>query len=374
MSELHHGPIVVFLGAGASEPLGKMVMSGFISHLSKIPEVGNDLLFRAITERQPDLEFLLEELQSLEHKSYLDKYLSAHGSSANFRARGALQLGPNSGVDIPLHAAALRQRITTRVYYSYRDFEPDAQTRLKDHFAPLFDAVARRLPTTQPIAAFTTNYDPGIEEFCYQSADSFALKDGFVLDPQSGWSRWVGREQATWSSSAEDRRAVLLFKLHGSTNWFRNRGEIVKGPAVHAGNDPQYSNVIIYPAQRKIADAEPFFTAYYHLGEMLAAASALLSVGYSFRDLDALTRLMSAQRKNPSLAVGIVSPEADQIEAELKRHGVSNCFPISGCYDIRDAQFKITMASIENWLDGIASVPARPHTSLPRTAASPSVP
>jgi hypothetical protein len=54
-------PVVLFLGAGASNPFGKMLMREFIDHLQNQGKFGNDKLFQNIIAAELDLEHLIHQ-------------------------------------------------------------------------------------------------------------------------------------------------------------------------------------------------------------------------------------------------------------------------------------------------------------------------
>jgi len=152
-------------------------------------------------------------------------------------------------------------------------------------------------------------------------------------------------------TAAKGKRLVILLKLHGSTSWFTDGSRIVRGPEVYADEEQGHHNVLIYPAKRKVAVAEPFFTSYFCLHEILANSRAMLAIGYSFRDYDALTRIMSAQRRNPDLRVGIVSPDADKIAAALSLESELNSIsPFLGKYDPEGKPLSPLLDNIGGWL------------------------
>ncbi len=68
-------PVTLFLGAGASKPLGKLLMGEFIDTLEHTFKTRG--LFDEIVSRDRDLEFLFEELDEWISKDYytpMEKY------------------------------------------------------------------------------------------------------------------------------------------------------------------------------------------------------------------------------------------------------------------------------------------------------------
>jgi hypothetical protein len=105
--------------------------------------------------------------------------------------------------------------------------------------------------------------------------------------------------------------------------WYQRLGRLVKAQAIYAAGDPAFQNVMIYPATRKIAISEPFFTAYDYLARCLDEAESCLVIGYSFRDYDTLMRFKSAKLHNRRLKIAVLDPNAEEICKNLLKDGIS---------------------------------------------------
>ena len=310
-------PNVLFLGAGASRPLGKMLMGEFITHLQNIPEISGSALFHDIIGKNRDLEFLLEELQDIEQKGYLKYHLSdEHDNLYPPRPPPYPQRPERSFAELAISAGRLRRLIEEQVFLQYRGFDDDAQ--VKRLLEPLFERIAAA--TKAALVVFTTNYDLAVEKLCALS-HKYECIDGFVDDLENRLYFW---DKATFESDHAHfgRRPLFLFKLHGSVDWIRSGPRIVRGVPLFAAADKQHTNVMIYPATRKVSYEEPFFTCYNYLQDCLSNARYCLVVGYSFRDYDAITRIRAAVRKNPSLVIQILDPNASALVKELRRFEV----------------------------------------------------
>ncbi len=316
--------VVLFLGAGASAPLGKKMMGDFVTHLYSIPVIGGSNLFQTIASKKRDLEFLLEELGDLESKAYLD--------DRRIAPEGGQPVRPFQA--IALEASSLRKHIERQVFLHYRSFDSSASKKITSHLVPLFDAVSRLLAIGEPLVVFTTNYDPAVEEFSRHTSGAYTVFDGFGYDSTLDEIVWSQTAFEDWKPSNTDHRSILLIKLHGSTNWIEHNGRIAKlpGPGHIATEDDAMSNVLIYPAQGKVAAIDPFFTAYYLFQHFLKSAQCLLSVGYSFRDLDASTRLRTALIDNEHLRVALVDPNAEGLREMLAKQSIP-AVAIPGKYD-----------------------------------------
>jgi hypothetical protein len=297
-------PLTLFLGAGASQPLGKPTMAPFVTGLVKKWEKrgsSNLGLFKHLADTcDGDLENILGELDTILHlRSFENLSAFVGGSYVN--------------VDKTI-ARALRTSIEYEIIQEYSEIHVAEAMKI---YKPLFDELFSKIdPDKHCLPIFTTNYDTAIEEFC-ELSDEYALVDGF---------RRAARDYV-WDAAifhgfrlVPMKRNVVLFKLHGSVNWMlvRARKEIVRTQPFHQqANASRYENVLIYPATHKVATTEPYFTAYDYYGRCCEHSQVLLTIGYSFRDYDALARLRSSLSFNPSLTVALLSPDCKTILERL---------------------------------------------------------
>ena len=318
-NEITESPQLLFLGAGASKPLGKMLMGEFVEYLMK--QTSNQPyaeLIRVICRENPDLEFLIEQLEEISSKRYF-------GNAHTFR-RGdgeifSLPAMSSEVAKLATLADGALHWVKLEVYRHYRNLNPKARI---DLLSPIIGQV-RTDPGCSVV--FTTNYDPSIETLCRN--EGWQLVDGFehdALRQQYSWNRSVFDKFAKTAEPAEP--TVVLFKIHGSTDWFSDAGRIVKSLPMHVGHaEDGYQNAMIYPATRKVVITEPFFTCYDYLGKCLSHAGFCLVVGYSFRDYDVLMRFRAAAISNEKLRVAILDPDAKKLCDEIRQYGI-NASPI----------------------------------------------
>ena len=227
----------------------------------------------------------------------------------SFSAVSAFVSGSHLNVD-KLTAWQLRTGIEREIIQEYSDIPSPLVMKV---YKPFFDLIFSFVdPNRNCLPIFTTNYDMAIEEFCDLNRD-YALVDGF---------RPEGRDYI-WDASAfhsfdliPQKRNIVLFKLHGSVNWMlvRAKKAILRTQPFHQQADAvRYSNVLIYPATHKVATTEPYFTAYDYYGRCCEHSQILLTIGYSFRDYDALARLRSAQSFNSALTLALLAPNCTEI-------------------------------------------------------------
>lgn len=274
--------VVVLAGAGASAALGKWTMKAFLDELvSRIqPETEErhalSLVNRLHPESEDDLEVLIDGVHDLRT---VEDVIALEGEETH--------LIP-SIVSLTRASALLRRRIYDMIIDHYASVDPQQAMQLH---SPMWQAVTDFDTSSNFIPVFTTNYDWGFETLAH--ASNVNLIDGFATsnDLVGTWSRTnydrqVGRRPAR-------SRDMALFKLHGSTSWYRSNGRIEK----HNLNQtlPNMTTALIYPGRVKVESLdEPFQTSYQYFGACLRNAEILVVIGYKFGDLTIHRLLESA--------------------------------------------------------------------------------
>lgn len=314
-------PVILFLGAGASQPLDKPLMGPFVRRLLvdwKSRETYN-LLFLLTKLVGDDLESILGELDAILGLSHIS-------SVSLWYEQDFLSIDAERG-------RKLRTEIEYEIIQQYSSVPRDTVQEL---YKPLLEKIFSRIdPEKHCLPIFTTNYDPAIEDFC-AAEEAYHLTDGF-RDSREREYIWTG-DDFDGFELVSGKRNIVLFKLHGSVNWVHvaSSGRIIRTQPFHQRIDPQqYRNVLIYPAMRKIAIDNPYFGAYEYYLRCCEEARACLTIGYSFRDYDALTRLRGAMSVNPDLRVMLLSPSASKVLHDLPIHN-SRLEPID--FSFGDAQ------------------------------------
>lgn len=278
-----------------------------------------------------DLEELLEQLAAIADMPYVKAFIlesskgTPLGSSPplppNIDPYGAMSAtGPRLVGPI---ASRLRAAVHKAVIQQYGSVDKEQASAL---YAPFFDLLFTQFwePTTLPgcalpglrsafLPVFTTNYDPAIEAFYERNFAEYSITDGFrYIEPErrDGWSP----EHFDTPSRHGAKRNLALFKLHGSTNWITIGSRIRHAePRYVADGEEHWNNCLIYPAKKKVSLEDPYFTSYDYLLRCLERTNVCVTVGYSFRDYDALTRLKSAMFNNERLVLIVVSPDATEV-------------------------------------------------------------
>lgn len=338
--------VLLFLGAGASSPFGGWLMEEFVSELkNRVRNEGEELfglLQTLVDYTKWDLEAILKELGDISEKRYFsDKsrinYVNDFLDSDEERETRALEREklkaatgrPTSSYvgtveEIPEFSKRysqlvemckeLRNIIEKLIFEHYGGLEHSLSVKI---YKPLFNILLQHLGKDRILPIFTTNYDCIIEKYEEAEHKEIRLVDGFrEASPRSRellWDRTIFDD----FRAEENKLSIILFKLHGSINWYETtNGKIIySAMPIHQEKRSRYKNVLIYPAMNKIAIHEPYFTGYDYFQRCLDNGKFGIFIGYSFRDYDTVTKIRSALNFNKDLALFVLDPNAKELIA-----------------------------------------------------------
>jgi hypothetical protein len=156
---------------------------------------------------------------------------------------------------------------------------------------------------------FTTNYDLTIEEVARRLR--FTIIDGFSHSLEQVYDRQhfeldIVRREATKEAPDYIPNAFHLYKLHGSADWRRIDGEVVR-----SRDNTNGKPVLIYPRSSKYQEA--FDPPYLDMMGAFQAAlrepdTALVIAGFGFNDDHISRPIISALESNLSIRLIICDP------------------------------------------------------------------
>lgn len=163
-----------------------------------------------------------------------------------------------------------------------------------------------RMPRTQPVEIFTTNYDVLIETAL--EAERVAAFDGFVGCNEPFFSH----ESLTRPENSPGPAWARLWKIHGSINWKLTN---VRGRARVIRSEPHNEGEMILPSHHKYDESrkQPYSALLERLSRVLDRDDAILFVcGYSFSDdhINAIVfDALEAKRRPHVVALQYLDPE-----------------------------------------------------------------
>lgn len=284
--------VVVLTGTGSSfaavNPLGRPTPAGMWDVWTFVRETAGPAAFDAVVARfgEARVDDNIEKLLTL-CKLYLELN-AAPADDAEHQAMLAF---------VDTAEAAILSRV---------DFV-DRQTDLEAHGA-LVRKIGRRGVRKPRAKLFTTNYDLCFEEVARRAR--FTLIDGFSHTLDQTYDRTnftVDHVRRELGRDTPDylQNVLQFYKLHGSIDWRRVDGEILRTRA-DVG-----SPVLIYPRSSKYQ--ESFEAPYLDMLSAFQAAlrepdTAVLISGFGFNDDHISSPIMSAVESNMSLRLVVCDP------------------------------------------------------------------
>jgi hypothetical protein len=273
---------MVFLGAGASAPLGFAVMDNFMDDLDAQAGVEGTALLQGIYSAYPmedgsqgrDLEVVFGTVQRYKDFFALADKDPNFSGTLNQLGSEATTAGEALG-SLKQLVFGLDDKIRDLIFTHYgAEVSSDALAL----YSPLFTELCNLFD--QPVVpVFTTNYDAAIETYADLSATP--LESGFrVAGVRSGWDATRFHNYV----APREAPALVLFKLHGSVTWYKDAQGMRYVQASRRGLFLE--NMVIYPGEAKTGMLEePYHTCYLYLRHCFYSAEYVFVVGYSFRDL-----------------------------------------------------------------------------------------
>jgi len=312
--------VVLFLGAGASKPVGLPVMNEFFERALKdsnfADSIEKPLNYQADARRMDVIERNKNALlYSLVRAAYVDTDTRVYDLEQVLAFTTKLEhlLRDRGGLETSVMGLFLFQSLTRgglidmahfRKEYSHEKKRLQAfikdvrkaigslRNRIHDVFGggydqkkaeyaasiyvPLFGVIGR---VGGSIPVFTTNYDSVLEGQVHNELlASWHLARGSL--PHRTTYFW---DLVNYIQELGKERTVFYVKLHGSLTWKRDPdGRIEdRGPNESVPNRP----VILYPVESsKTLDEEPFVSLYEVFRKVLQTARVCVVIGFSFRD------------------------------------------------------------------------------------------
>lgn len=339
--DIEQAPVVFFLGAGSSVPLGLPTTSTFWKDLKERPiepQEAHDFLLQ--------LEKELSDDGVLDIEVVLDKLLDWGKQAQQFASHPVSSRLANVLESLDKNVARqAHQAILSRVVDTYGAVHEYDAARL---WTPIFEEIWNLGIRTVPV--FTTNYDTVVEQATMFSADMLksdrlnadydyegkgkyehtapegyvTLRDGFRLGHRefASWNKW----EFHGYDESPDQLTVVLFKMHGSVTWSfippNDHDEQVEGidggdefdsSDVHVGllapgtgRDPLgRTTAVHYPYLTKSPPEHDIFSVpYTYFQSCLMNCKLCIAIGSSFRDESVMKTLIEGAMFRKGYALG----------------------------------------------------------------------
>lgn len=317
--------VVFILGAGASVPLGVPTTVGLRKALCDATpegraaaEIHQSAAYRfRVPEDAVNIEDFLEHLYELQLLLWLARRSSLPQLLPDFTANSP----------VPAMADDMLRNVQRRAYQLLHDRCGDCSGRKVDTlWRPILKCFSLRQSV---VPMFTLNYDWTFEKLAIEAMNRYRLIDGFEL---LGGAWDAGRFSDI--NPVPGKTNVVLFKLHGSTNWLpggpvKSMGSFQPDTESEDDGYPPHQFEMIYPGHAheswfgdeywgRLNDSagmfdpwterEPYKTLHSHLHELTQRAELIVVIGYAFHDKRVNYELAAAVNTNERVRVLVVDP------------------------------------------------------------------
>ena len=313
---------VLFVGAGASAPLGlkptqpflelliqelpKLILEGFRIEMGEQSQTTLNQVFAQAAQHfevdLPDSEVVLDYLNYL--REACDKLDSLPATFMNLAKTGG-----NTGVHRQWGDmfSQLQGHIQKIIVEHYSTVDGKLASKI---YKPLLNLLCRQ---GQALPIYTTNYDWAFEHLAEANEADLYIEDGFMKTPTG--ERWARQAFDTFQCHPQ-KVNLVLFKLHGSTSWYKEEApphSIRKFPRPA----PELAGsraALIYPTQVKpqATQEEPFQTGYAYFRETMMHANLGIIIGFSFRDPAINETIRYALANNRNLKLAVIEPKINK--------------------------------------------------------------
>ncbi len=275
--------IALFLGAGASAPLGKPTTIDFKKTLSSKIKPDSISYWFVNHYGYNDAEEVLQGIREIKDfwEGYGGQFLR-HSHKLFVRDSEKKEISFDDFVN---DISTLERTIHDEVFEAYR-WNHKSESNLTLIYSEILPFLRE---SSEKIMIFTTNYDRAIEEYCGKRDHTFRCMDGFLLDKQS--ERFVWGEMRYAPSSEKNITNVFLHKLHGSLGWKEHVDSgtvnIERTSEESRPTDKNYrDSIIIFPTltTKDRHQLEPFNHLREQFEGYMNKADVCIVIGFSFRD------------------------------------------------------------------------------------------
>lgn len=319
--------VLLFLGAGASRPLGIPTSAEFFS----------DECYNRFGERDMFLR-MAEHYQTEPEAVDMERLLSDSEMAGLFVEKGSAEFDGLPAAK--LHR--LGQEVKDRIYDVCAALKPE---KCVEQYHVVIQNL-RPGDFTSRLTIFTTNYDRAIETcFSYWRGDGYfgiremtgripRLWDGLVRHPNGGlvWNKRA--YDPPQSHIVETNWDIRLFKLHGSVGWVERDEQVYEVDSstqklLRASGDTK--PLVVFPGLKGPPDNPVSRYARGRLLEELKLADWVIVIGFSFRDDYIAEIFQQAKDAGAPLRGYRVSPTKEwppDSKAPKYREALGNLFPL----------------------------------------------
>lgn len=379
-------PTVLFLGAGASAPIGFPTTKEIIEEIGIKPYNKDKLreklnigpkeaeLLRRICEGpklEKGLKIKLKDMEDL--LEYFDIALNPYNSLCieilSEEVRDTIAATASKIFDIADEDKKRYKEIYNQIEeylvecYAYTE---EYDEKIERFYGELISSLINEkfFPDDAVLPIFTTNYDQVLEKLSEKGIikNNYVFMDGFL---EKGGEHVFSDAYHHKGQRKPEKPVIELFKLHGGLTWHvrKRDNRIIRSERIETiiYPDKRYKSYpeIIRFAKHGPYEKEEFYILHRHLREYLEKANRCIVIGFSFRDIGRINRIfedvMRYDNKNLEL---IISNRKDKQDEGLSDETCKERF-IEGLDNVTKSWFNEFDDRIAYFDGGIEKLPEK---------------
>lgn len=348
-------PVVLFLGAGASVPIGfpttRQIMENMglepydADKLKRVTQQGD--ILRNIYSKLPvkDLEGILDFLRMYNYRSDIGDF-RPFKYGIDILKEELMDIVGMLDDDIPQpikdktsiaikdeiikicdnHYEEISRLERQVIYqlYRYYHFGPEHRDISEKTYKPILDLILNDqvYGEIDELPIFTTNYDLVFENLRHRPfMTKYEFINGFSIEKNSELNIF---DDAQYERKA-DKQAIKFFKLHGSLSWANRKEDNMIVDFPHFSriiNDNYTWPLIIPPAGFDKYPRDEFHILHEYFEKYLEKAEICIVIGYSFRDIGRVGHIfedvMNYKNKDLHVIISGKRPTIDKLRETME--------------------------------------------------------
>ncbi len=364
--------MMLFLGAGASKPLGIPTMEEMSEKFEdgvkygELDNNGDEKLYTNIREtlNSNNFEGILTILENLtDSRNPIARYIVPLLLTND---ENSINEGENREVTDIVELAVssvLSKRLKSKIIeFVKKNCALKEEEEILQDIIRVYDRLFEILKynPSSIFNIFTTNYDLIIEKYYdlltyeynlfskkynyVEKLRRISYTDGFfsiaftasgeIINIADGYYAWnpKGYDEIIKYANNKDIRTIKLFKLHGSIDQYIEGDKIVKRDILYSTpttSGEERLESMIYPMREKEVYKDPFFELFTRLKTSLLSEKICIVIGYSFGDEHIRNIFFDAVKRNPEIKILLGDKKPNELMKKLKPIK-GNLIPIEG--------------------------------------------
>lgn len=265
--------VLIFTGAGISNPLGLPLTDGFNQIIDNNENLKFNDTFDSFLENSDDIESILSTLESfVRNETFIEALLdnTMTGTPHWTTCKNNLASSRN-------RAQTYIVNIQKSIFDLLEDYKAENAESL---YLNLIQDLKVFFGESSCLTFFTANYDLTFEKALLNIANVLNIDEvNFGFKTQFGTSKFDINQKVVWNKDIPN-----YFKIHGSLDWHYDNDHICTKAGTNTKPSDTSLSPILYPGFKGRPTNEPFISLHNSLQKYLLSTNYVVMIGFAMRD------------------------------------------------------------------------------------------